>query len=246
MHRNLQRRFAGAAALSLAFTIVLAPASVGADTDLYRVEVIIFTQEGDDPDSPERWPVRPDPVAFQEYAELREDASPGETAFRHLDGADLELRATARRLDDASGYQVLEHLAWVQPGVERERAAAVAIPPGQSPAPDPAEDNGAPELAAAMDEELDDSLELAPRPPEGLSGGIRVARERFLHVQTDLRWLEAGDDQPEPRAALASVALEDPEPVVVMQERRRMRSDELHYLDHPRLGLLIRVKPVED
>ena len=246
MHRNVQRRYAGFVALGVALSVLLAPSTVGADTDLYRVEVIIFTQEGDDPDSPERWPVRPDPVAFQEYAELREDATPGETVFRHLDGADLELRAAARRLDDASGYQVLEHLAWVQPGLERGGAAAVAIPPGQSPTPDPTAENDAPELAEVMDDELADTLELAPRPPEGLSGGIRVARERFLHVQTDLRWLEAGTDRPEPQAVLASAALEDPEPVVVMQERRRMRSDEVHYLDHPRLGVLIRVKPVEE
>lgn len=246
MHRNLQRGHIGTAALTLALSALLTPATVGADTDLYRVEIIIFTQEGDDPDSPERWPVRPDPVAFQEYAELREDASPGETAFQHLDGAALELRTAARRLDDASGYTVLEHIAWVQPGLERDRAPAVAIPPGRSPAPDPAEENGAPELAEGMDDGLAGTLELAPRPPEGLSGGVRVARERFLHVETDFRWLEPGTDQPEPQAALASAALEDPEPVVVMRERRRMRSDELHYLDHPRLGVLIRVKPVED
>ena len=33
--------------------------------------------------------------------------------------------------------------------------------------------------------------------------------------------------------------------IVTLKQARRMRSTELHYLDHPRLGLLIRVTPVE-
>ena len=244
MYRNLQRGHAGAAALALSLSVLLAPATAAAETDLYRVEVIVFTQQDD---GSERWPVRPDPVAFQQYAELREDASPGETAFRQLDGGDLELRSVARRLDDASAYRVLEHLGWVQPGLERERTPAVAMPPGRTPAPaESANEDDAPALAEATDDHLADSLELAPRPPEGLSGGLRVSRERFLHVETDFRWLEPGRDEQAPRAALASAALDDLEPVVVMQERRRMRGDELHYLDHPRLGMLIRVKRVEE
>ena len=32
--------------------------------------------------------------------------------------------------------------------------------------------------------------------------------------------------------------------IVVMEQRRRMRSKEIHYLDHPRIGLVIRLEPV--
>ena len=34
--------------------------------------------------------------------------------------------------------------------------------------------------------------------------------------------------------------------ITTMRESRRMRSNELHYLDHPYLGLLILVTPLEE
>lgn len=33
---------------------------------------------------------------------------------------------------------------------------------------------------------------------------------------------------------------------VVMEQKRRMRSKELHYIDHPKMGMLIVIKPIED
>jgi hypothetical protein len=35
------------------------------------------------------------------------------------------------------------------------------------------------------------------------------------------------------------------ERTVNIKQRRRMRSNELHYIDHPLLGLLIKISPVE-
>jgi hypothetical protein len=33
---------------------------------------------------------------------------------------------------------------------------------------------------------------------------------------------------------------------VLMQQKRRMRSQEVHYLDHPMLGVVIRLNPVDE
>lgn len=57
-----------------------------------------------------------------------------------------------------------------------------------------------------------------------VSGLVRVSRGRFLHLDTDL-------------------LLADATPVRI-RLHRRMRSDELHYVDHPRLGILIQARPV--
>jgi hypothetical protein len=57
----------------------------------------------------------------------------------------------------------------------------------------------------------------------GVQGLVRLTRGRFLHIDVDL-------------------VLADGERVVM---RRRMRSDELHYLDHPRVGMLVRADPYE-
>jgi hypothetical protein len=60
-----------------------------------------------------------------------------------------------------------------------------------------------------------------------LFGTITLIRRRYLHADVDL-WFETGDTLEQAR----------------MQQSRRMRSDELHYLDHPRLGVIIIARPV--
>ncbi len=60
-----------------------------------------------------------------------------------------------------------------------------------------------------------------------LEGLVRVTRGRFLHLDTDLR-LRASDGSGSYRIKL----------------NRRMRSDELHYIDHPKLGIIIRADRV--
>lgn len=61
-----------------------------------------------------------------------------------------------------------------------------------------------------------------------LNGLVRVTRGRFLHVDADLFLRDTNTAQPV-RAKLY----------------RRMRSDELHYVDHPKLGIIIRADRVE-
>lgn len=58
-----------------------------------------------------------------------------------------------------------------------------------------------------------------------LSGLIRMSRGRYLHLNTDLILRDINSSQP-----------------YRIKLHRRMRSDELHYVDHPRLGILIRAK----
>lgn len=58
-----------------------------------------------------------------------------------------------------------------------------------------------------------------------LSGLVRVSQGRYLHLDTDLLLRDAMTAQP-----------------YRIKLHRRMRSNELHYVDHPRLGILIRAK----
>jgi hypothetical protein len=58
-----------------------------------------------------------------------------------------------------------------------------------------------------------------------LSGLIRVTRGRYLHLETDLLLYDANSGRPHR-----------------IQLHRRMRSGELHYVDHPRLGILIQAE----
>ena len=60
-----------------------------------------------------------------------------------------------------------------------------------------------------------------------LFGTVTLKRRRYLHAEVDL-WFERGETLEQFR----------------MQQSRRMRSGELHYLDHPRLGVIIIARPV--
>ena len=68
-------------------------------------------------------------------------------------------------------------------------------------------------------------------PNLSLEGTLNIERQRFLHVYPDIRL--------DLRSILGQNA-----PVVRMQESRRMRSSELHYIDHPVLGMLVLFRPV--
>jgi len=58
-----------------------------------------------------------------------------------------------------------------------------------------------------------------------LSGLIRMSRGRYLHLDTDLVLNDSATSQP-----------------YRIKLHRRMRSEELHYVDHPRLGILVQAK----
>ena len=101
---------------------------------------------------------------------------------------------------------------------------------------------GSQDPAPAFDSATGDAPTLSPRidlardPSRvAIDGTLRVHRARYLHVQADLlyyRPVDGGGGAPMP-------AEDDP------NESRRMRSRELHYLDHPLFGVLVEAWPVE-
>jgi hypothetical protein len=64
----------------------------------------------------------------------------------------------------------------------------------------------------------------------GLQGQIALSRGRYLHLTLDLVY-----DAP--------VAAGEPSQRFVLRQTRRMRSNERHYLDHPRFGVIAIVTP---
>lgn len=68
-----------------------------------------------------------------------------------------------------------------------------------------------------------------------IEGTIAVTVARYLHTDVVLRYRV---DSPAPNDATA------PPGYLEMREDRRLRSGELHYLDHPRFGVLLQIDPV--
>jgi hypothetical protein len=138
---------------------------------------------------------------------------------------ELELSEEGRRIGKSSNYALLAHMAWIQPGYAREDAIAFPFA----------------ELAGAA---------------SGLHGDLTLQLSRYLHLQFNL----AIDEQPKTPAEESTAPLEaiisfpgswsssETQPVVPeyrIIEKRRMRSGELHYIDHPRFGVLTRISKVK-
>ena len=69
-----------------------------------------------------------------------------------------------------------------------------------------------------------------------LEGLAQFYVSRFLHIELDIRFCPA--DAPVSEAGA---------PVVFrLEEKRRIKSQETHYFDHPKFGVLLRVTPLKD
>lgn len=157
--------------------------------------------------------------------------SEGALAFSNRE-ADSSLKAILRSLQRSSGFTVLDHQSWVQPV-------------GSEPTP----------VMVQAGKRYDDRFEV--------EGTLSFTRSRFLHVQTNLWYtiFEPRSGEANPFLAGFQSNLSDetlaqyPELVNVERERgqyyvarthlmlqsRRMHSDELHYIDHPLFGIVVRI-----
>jgi len=72
-----------------------------------------------------------------------------------------------------------------------------------------------------------------------VDGTVTLICERYLHLDIDLSLLSATA----PGAVKYSDAAGN-QPLYRLAEKRRIRSSELHYFDHPRFGVIARVTPV--
>lgn len=120
------------------------------------------------------------------------------------------LGAHYEALRRSAQYRPLAHFAWRQPVRDRGRATALQLPA-----------SGAQAGGAYVD------------------GSVRVAVERYLHLELDLQLHEARTVLLQADPGLEAQAA----PELRLKEKRRMRSKELHYFDNPRFGALALITP---
>ena len=161
--------------------------------------------------------------------------SPGQSAFSLTDNKS-SLRSILRSLNRSSSYEVLSHHSWIQP-IDNE-PTPVMVQSGRR---------------------YDDRYEL--------EGTLSLSRSRYLHATTDLwytRFRPKGFSE-NPRQKNFQTSLPDetlkaypelveaemqrglyrPVSAHAMRQSRRMRSGELHHIDHPLFGIFIRVNRYE-
>ncbi len=126
----------------------------------------------------------------------------------------LTLNAAANRLESSGKYRVLMRAGWVE-----------RFPPNYRGEP--------------LRVEVGDMLQQAGhREVEGI---IKIDRERFLHVNVELNHWRAARGMEDVTSVVSQFSdmSDDRELITWIRETRRMRSEEIHYLDSPTLGVLV-------
>jgi hypothetical protein len=153
-------------------------------------------------------------------------------SYRWLAPDTFTLTSEARRLAGRGGHQVILHGRWLQP-----------VPPREAPQP----------LLVQTGPRYHDTY--------ALEGSLQVTLGRYLHFRAELFYTEPllgrapMDRVLAPPQAMLTALADTSEPslsaqdlaatgFIQLRESRRMRSGELHYLDHPKLAVLVRIEPV--
>ena len=148
----------------------------------------------------------------------------------------LTLVDQAAALSETGRYRVLEHIAWLQPGLAKEDAIAIRIHAGKDYSEEFKE-------RSFVRVDFNGWQLIQSHPVNELDGTIKVVLGRYLHVYTDLAYRRP--------FAMPADAEHNPlgrEHILAdfnVKAHRKMRSEELHYIDHPLLGILVEIRPDE-
>ena len=190
----------------------------------YQVEMIIFNRTTNNEYADEELWRRDIALSYpQNYQQL--------TNFQIVPKSARKLNNISNKLQNNRGYRVLFHEAWQQQITEKNTPAVII--------------RGGDKITGHRE----------------LEGSIQLRVSRYLHIKTDL-WFttfSVSTDSgiapeknawptlpilPEDNRQFSSMPAIDN--IATFSEKRRMRSEELHYIDHPILGLLIMITPIEE
>ena len=191
----------------------------------YQVEMIIFARAENNPQ--EAWP-KDIKLAYPNNLVAIKSSSNDSDGFNVLEPGERKLNSQAAAIVKNGSYTLLFHQAWKQ--MIYGRKTNIAISGGKT-------FNGHQEL----------------------EGSIALSVGQYLKIQSNLwltQFVPAGTNLTEtwpelPMLPNTSAAEADKaqdyliKRIVKMSQERSMRSNEVHYIDHPLLGVIIKIIPVE-
>lgn len=241
----------------LAFALLLLSGTAQAQDNLYRAELVLF--ERLDPSSAiaEEMQTR-HPESNPEVQKQLWVVGPngqGSSDLSLIPRRELYLNSAAARLENSGRYRVLMAAGWVQSFPPDYQGEPMRVALG-----DVLENSGEREVQGYIDidrirylhvtahlnhweaasDEPQQENSLAPQAsgPEADSSGTDTANNPYMSSRSEGG--EFGTPTPE------STTTPNKQLLTWLHETRRMRSEEIHYLDSPSLGLLVYFKPIAD
>ena len=193
----------------------------------YDIEIIVFTRNLKGTGRTEHWPHLAEPPGWSQAVVPGERNTP-ETPITRLPASDHRLRKEYRNLAATGGrLRPILHQAWRQPVLKKDESIPVYL------------------RSRNRGQRVSDR---AGKTFPELEGTVRVSGKRYLHVHLDL--LLRRPAPPNLRSdtqtgnAYANTYAHRYQ-AYRMTDHRRMRSERLHYIDHPLMGVLILATPYE-
>lgn len=206
-----------------------------ASADDWRVDLLIFedlsfpASAGNEQPAPLEPLQAPDAVAVDDAPRL------AALGIRILPEGDFGLAAEWRRLENARRFRPRFALSFIQRDPPQTQPHRILLKLGDAtevvlPMAEAQDGTGERDEAAAEWQPESWSLSPPSTTVHELEGTVGLTLGRYLHVHADLAWLDLRDPARPGQWRL--------------NERRRMRSGELHHLDNPRFGMLVRIIPM--
>lgn len=261
MSRARSRRFTSPPWVA-ALLLLMQAAGAGAQ-NLYQVELVIFARDSAEAEVEENWQQEQGlayPKRLIGLAPASEQSDPQQPAapFQLLPAAERKLNESARAIDRRSNMRELFHGAWVQPVGGIESADPVLITGGRQFGRH-SELEGYVVLTSerylrlradlwmtrfGTGNALDTDAPVLPMPVVTVQPAASPAA-----TESDATASAGGSAAAPFTSGTSSVGPSGfdyiPDQIYAMSQERRMRSGELHYIDHPRFGLLVIVSPYE-
>lgn len=222
----------------------------------YDVEIIIIEDFTDKAKNSENWPLQVNLTQPEKTIQLGQPFSsewlPKEvdlkSSYKVLKAKTYQLTKEVEKISESKTQRVIFHTAWRQPGLDKNQALPIYFKREIPAAPvieDETQDTPAETSLDATETEADAT-------PSVLEGILRVTLARYLHLEAELTYSKKAPEMSlseNPFEVLDTESERDKiqkEGVIhFKQKRRRIRSNELHYIDHPVLGILLRITPYE-
>ncbi len=238
--------------LSISITSLLATNCFAIDyTDLpaYEIEVVIFKFTDSRSSGNEVWPDLVKTGSIENSIELHNSTSltqiPGVDTkayyYSKIPQEEFRLSSEAEKLTASKKYKILYHSAWIQPGLDKENAESIHIKATEDDLTSPNLDSLTPSLidntsinnyqANFNNIEQEDENTI-------LEGLIKVELGRYLHINFDLKYKR---DLAPVQGVINTSSLTSYKDIKYypVKMHRRMRSKEVHYIDHPLIGILV-------
>ncbi len=199
------------------------------DLKEYDVEIIIFEDKHARYLKSEDWNQNTKETNFA--GNLGKLSKDGITASSFKSIKPVILKKQYKRINASSEYNVLFYGAWRQAGLEKNKAFKINIKQLKSIHTDKSKNT--------------------------LSGTFKLVLARYLHIYNQLNYqrkvtvtedskITATDSATsEDQTGALNKVMAPHNGLYSLNSHRRMRSKELHYIDHPLVGMLIQINPVE-